>query len=133
MLYPRNHDLFPLPKKLSILPRTKKESALWDFFPKLLVPVKTKDGGKKRKRGSRGQTTITSSLGVLSKNVDMPKLRELAANENTDLRRDWPVVLCSVSNTSNLRDKLVSLKYIETDQKVIEYFENEKTKVCNYI
>ena len=65
--------------------------------------------------------------------MDMPKLRELAANENTDLRRDWPVVLCSVSNTSNLRDKLVSLKYIETDQKVIEYFEKEKTKVCNFI
>ena len=65
--------------------------------------------------------------------MDMPKLRELAANENTDLRQDWPVVLCSISNTSNLRDKLVNLKYIETDQKVIEYFDKVKTKVCNYI
>ena len=32
-LYPRGHKLFPLPRKLKVIPRRKRESELWDFYP----------------------------------------------------------------------------------------------------
>ena len=131
-LYPRGHKLFPLPRKLKVIPRRKRESELWDFYPKLAVQVQTKYPSTKKQKGCKGQTSITSRAAVIKKNIDMPKLRELAANEHTDLRRDWTLVLCSITNTTNLRDKLVSNKYHETDEEVREFFDKE-SKVWQHV